>query len=517
MAGKLRHWKERSGRYSARLIIPPYLRPYLDNRVELEIQLGGDKREALRNHAAAVASIQRQLGIARQKYETATGAIRAEPAYPLTAQQIALRDYQEQVDFDTALRAADSRYAQFGVDPEEARRYRDGFVGKLTDDELEELVGHRIAVVRLAGNTQAIKGTDEWRIIAQALCVSKHEALRREDERNEGDFTGQPSHPLLTEAIEADPANDAGALEFSALTFETVIKEQERITGMGLGGKEKAGSTLSKYRNAVQDFERHRDSKKVATVTLTEGEAWRDAMLNEGKLTRKTIRDKIAAIRAVLTWAQKQSKGKLFSNGLPFQFIDLPVAEGVDSAERTYSLKEARHFLEFTRKATRASFRWIPWIIAHTGARVNEITPLEKADVFEVEGRWFIHIRVGNGRTTKTGKARKVPVHPALEKEGFIDFVKAAPDGKLFPGGKNEDQRIREWIHEKVFPKRTDMPPPNHGFRHLFEDALFGEVNHKAALYITGRSSGSSADDYGGSDLKLLELARQMDKVKPII
>ncbi|MCF1481865.1 hypothetical protein B7W85_06080 [Allorhizobium ampelinum] len=39
MAGKPQHWKERNGRYSARVVIPPQLRPYLDNRAELEIQL----------------------------------------------------------------------------------------------------------------------------------------------------------------------------------------------------------------------------------------------------------------------------------------------------------------------------------------------------------------------------------------------------------------------------------------------------------------------------------------------
>lgn len=66
MAGKPQHWKERNGRYSARVVIPPSLRQYLDNRAELEIQLGGDKRIALRNHAAAVASINRS-GLGREK------------------------------------------------------------------------------------------------------------------------------------------------------------------------------------------------------------------------------------------------------------------------------------------------------------------------------------------------------------------------------------------------------------------------------------------------------------------
>ena len=127
-----------------------------------------------------------------------------------------------------------------------------------------------------------------------------------------------------------------------------------------------------------------------------------------------------------------------------------------------------------------------------------------------------MHIRVGEGRTTKTRKPRKVPVHQALIDEGFLEYVRGATAGPIFPG-VFQDQRLREWILEEALKGEKDTPAPNHGFRHLFEDALFGEVNHKAALYITGRSSGTSADDYGGSDWKLLELARQMDKVKRII
>ena len=109
MAGKLRHWKERNGRYSARIVVPANLRPYLDGKAELEIQLGGDKRAALRNHAAAVASLQRQIGIARQKHEAATGQPSTPLPYPLTAQQIALRDYQSQINFDEEIRAQPHR------------------------------------------------------------------------------------------------------------------------------------------------------------------------------------------------------------------------------------------------------------------------------------------------------------------------------------------------------------------------------------------------------------------------
>ncbi|WP_421413563.1 integrase [Agrobacterium tumefaciens] len=516
MAGKPQHWKERNGRYSARIVIPSSLRPYLDNRAELEIQLGGDRREALRKHAAAVASMQRQIGIARLKREAATGQQRKPAAHPLTAQQIALRDYQSQISFDSEIRAHDPRYAQIDPDPAyDAQPFRDGFAGKLSDDELEELVGSRIERARLAGNTDAVKGTPEWRALAQALCIASYEAVARRYERNDGDFNGEPSHPMLVEAVRQEESQPI-ASPFAGITFEDVIKEQERLASIGLS-RPKSEATLEKYRNAKDDFEAFRKDKAVATVTLAEGRAWRDHMLVDGKLSRKTIHDKITIIRTLMGEANKQAENQMFPQGEPWAALELPVVQKGDSAERTYSLKDARHFLEFARSATRASFRWIPWIIAHTGARVNEITVLEKRDIFEVEGFWFIHIRVGDGRKTKTHRARKVPVHPGLIKEGFIEWVKAQPNGKLFPGGKNEDQRLREWIHEKVFPKRTDLPPPNHGFRHLFEDALSGGVSERAALYIMGRSSGSSADDYGGSDVKLVEIAKQMKTVRDII
>ncbi|OCP17016.1 MULTISPECIES: tyrosine-type recombinase/integrase [unclassified Ensifer] len=517
MAGKPQHWKERNGRYSARVVIPPALRPYLDNRAELEIQLGGDRRTALRNHAAAVASIQRQIGIARHKHEAANGNAPKAAPYALTTQQIALRDYQSQITFDAEIRQHDYRYAQDGIDADEGRRFRDGFAGRLSDDELEELVGARLERARLAGNTDTVKGTPEWRALAQALCVASYEAMLRQDERDEGVFNGQPVHPLLVEAIKEVEEQPEDASPFHAVTFADVITEQKRLASIGLS-RPKSEATLDKYGTAQADFEDFRKSKSVATITLADGKAWRDHMLTDGNLSRKTVHDKITIIRSLMNEANRQAENKMFPGGDPWTALELPVVEKGDSADRTYSLKDARHFLEFARTATRASFRWIPWIIAHTGARVNEVTPLEKRDISEVEGHWFIHIRVGNGRTTKTHKARKVPVHRALIKEGFVEWVKARPDGKLFPGGKNEDQRLREWIHEKVFPNRDDLPPPNHGFRHLFEDALTtGGITERAARYITGRSSGSSADDYGGSDVKLVEIARQMDNVRDIL
>jgi hypothetical protein len=51
MAGKLRYFLERDGRYFARLVIPKKLRQYFENKTELREALGGDRRAALLHKA----------------------------------------------------------------------------------------------------------------------------------------------------------------------------------------------------------------------------------------------------------------------------------------------------------------------------------------------------------------------------------------------------------------------------------------------------------------------------------
>src|SRR5690606_6184847 len=116
--------------------------------------------------------------------------------YPLAPDQIALSHYRQRVTFDYQLRN-DPRYAAVDVDDLLAQRLRDAMAGKLSDAELSDLIGGRIERFRAAGNLSAEVGSDEWRQIARALCVAEYEALSRMVERDEGDFTGSPVHPLL--------------------------------------------------------------------------------------------------------------------------------------------------------------------------------------------------------------------------------------------------------------------------------------------------------------------------------
>jgi len=89
VAGKIRHLKERSGRYSARLVVPKALRA-LVGKAELETQLGADRRQALAKLPGAVA-MQAKIAVAERK---ANAGKQVPARYPLTPEEIAFANYQ---------------------------------------------------------------------------------------------------------------------------------------------------------------------------------------------------------------------------------------------------------------------------------------------------------------------------------------------------------------------------------------------------------------------------------------
>ena len=122
-----------------------------------------------------------------------------------------------------------------------------------------------------------------------------------------------------------------------------------------------------------------------------------------------------------------------------------------------------------------AARRWIPWICAYTGARLNEITPLSGRDFFQREGIWMIRIRA---ETAKTRKFRKVPLHSHLIEQGLLTYAKARGARPLFydphrsRGGKDSNphfkkvgERLAEWVRALGIDPRV---APNHGWRHRF-------------------------------------------------
>ncbi|SOE08487.1 hypothetical protein SAMN05877838_0209 [Hoeflea halophila] len=495
--------------------MPEHLRPYMDGKREFEIQLGGDKREALRKHATAVASIQRQIGIARHKHELATGEQSKPLTHPLTAQQIATRDYQSQIDFDAEIRAHDHRYAAFEVDLEHAQLLREGFAGKLSDDQLEQLVGARVERARLAGHTDAEKGSPEWRRIAQALCVSGYEAMARQDERNEGDFTGKPTHPDLSDT---PPIDD----DIDPTTFADIINAEVKRRARGNNAKPLPDKTAKKYRDTADEFAKFRKSNLAATVKLIDAKNWMEALQDAGKLSNRTIKAKVQSICTILNWGRQNDPEKFLPAGNPLTGMKMPDFNSTPSHLRAFTLAEAAVILSAARKETKPLFRWLPWLCAYSGMRVNEAGQLCKEDFFQIGDQWFWNVTTAGRRSLKTASSeRRIPVHPALINEGFISFVEKSASGRLFKGETKDEinvqPRMSTWVRGIIPCQKRPQLSPNHGWRHLFEDLCRRDnIPEDARNYMTGRATGKSQDLYGRSDVMLPGLADAMRRIEPI-
>ncbi|WP_438991077.1 hypothetical protein [Lentibacter sp.] len=196
MAGKIKNFLDRDGRYFSRIAVPKELRPYLGNKTELRKALGGDKRNAIAQHTIEVALLQMMLDDAKRQYTDAVTK-RASAFEPWSIQQIAADNYLGRLAFDTELRATTHLYAQPGIDDQLAALLKRGYSGLLEDGELAVLVVERVNRYKYLGRTAAQYGTREWRALAMALCRSEYEAMARAAERDEGNFSGQPAADFI--------------------------------------------------------------------------------------------------------------------------------------------------------------------------------------------------------------------------------------------------------------------------------------------------------------------------------
>jgi hypothetical protein len=121
--------------------------------------------------------------------------------------------------------------------------------------------------------------------------------------------------------------------------------------------------------------------------------------------------------------------------------------------------------------------------------------------------------------TTKSGDARWVPVHPVLERQGFLAFVEGARSGPLFTGesrgGKTPPservgQHIATWVRSLGITDR-DLQP-SHGWRHRFKTlGRTADVRDDAMRYMQGHAPHGTDEKYG--DHKAKPLLREISKI----
>nr|WP_207099670.1 integrase [Paracoccus shandongensis] len=507
MAGRPRYLLNRNGRFFARLVVPTELRKII-GKTELRSPLGPDLRTAIRHLPGAVAALQHELALA-ERQAASTGATEVQQGrYPLAPDQIAASHYAQRLAFDDRLRN-DSRYVSISLDDSRVQRLRDGMAGRLSDVELALLIGASLEWFRQSGNLTAPAGTDEWREIARALCVAEYEALSRVVERDEGDFTGVPQHPMIRNA---QPPEEIPAPVSIKRLWDDYVKSRQLLGSMKDNGRRQVLAV-----NSLTAFLRHDDAAKVTKKDVVD---WLDHVVTE--LDPSTVsRVYLPTVRSLFRWAHE--KDRIPAD--PTVGLRVAAPKKIHNREKGYTTPEAVKVLKASfayqpktgpagkvlegPKVTAAK-RWVPVLCAFTGARVAEITQLRKAD-FRKEGDVHIARITPEAGSTKTGQWRDVPLHRQIIKLGFLDYLENAPDGPIFHNAtdptkftdhaKKMANRIGDWLQDsKLVP---DGVQPSHGWRHRLK-TIGREVGIQDRVLdaIQGHAPRTAGDNYGDITIK---------------
>ena len=296
------------------------------------------------------------------------------------------------------------------------------------------------------------------------------------------------------------------------ISFKSIIDAVEKDRSRGRDAKPLAASTATKYRREAKSLTDHVGCTDALTITSSQIDGWKNHLQDEGMLANRTIGNAITNMRTVWAWGRRIHKDR-FPVVNPFDNVERPSFAELPTYERTFTTAEAKSILNASVKSSNPEIRWLPWLCLFSGARISEASSLRKEDFFEAHERPFYKITATGGRSLKTlSSERRLPIHQRMIDDGFMKWVASRPFGPLFV--KRAHQNVGKWVRETVKVTRPEVWP-NHGWRHFFEDMLTdAEVDSDTRAYMTGRSTGSSRDKYGRSDVMLPALVRAMDKLK---
>jgi integrase len=210
-------------------------------------------------------------------------------------------------------------------------------------------------------------------------------------------------------------------------------------------------------------------------------------------------------------------QSKLDAN--PAARINIDLKARSSEKRRGYTDDEAKIILRAARTEKETHKRWMPWVCSYTGARISEICQLRSEDIKQIDGVWCIAFAGEAGSLKNVNSERVVPVHSALQNEGFLKFAASVRKGPLFADlapdrfgsrGGTGTKILSRWIRSLgVTDKRIS---PNHSWRHRLK--TLGRRNGLAVDILdamTGHGRKTVADTYG--DFPPEAMLRELGKI----
>ena len=352
--------------------------------------------------------------------------------------------------------------------------------GEAGEGDVSRLTCEIMAQHRLALRPDGVERATLFDLTRRAMI--EHE--RRERERLAGRMLAASFDPVFASVGALNPPPPPA----KALTFDTLLTDW------------KAERTYYEFQRALNRLAAHVKHSDPRRVTKADIVSWKTALIGDGK-DEKTTGNNLAAVRALYGWAQRNDH--VAAN--PAVGVVPAKKAGGKAPRLPFSDDEAKLILTAAR-AQQGYRRWIPWLLAYTGARLEEVAQALTTDIREEDGHWILDVCLGDGKVLKNeGSARLIPLHPALIEEGFLKYVRGLKPGPLFPDAAPDRFGRRGGTATKVLGRWlrglgiTDpRKVAGHSWRHRFKDLCrrFG-VPKDVHDAFTGHMAGDVGSQYG--------------------
>jgi integrase len=289
--------------------------------------------------------------------------------------------------------------------------------------------------------------------------------------------------------------------------------------------RQPAPATQKAFRRQLEHLVAFLGHDDAARMTADDLVNWKDDLLapqpDGTRRAARTVKDTyLAAARAVFAWGVDNRR--LDSN--PAAGVRVRAPKKPRLRDPGFSETEALTILKATLGPSSEQIspehararRWVPWLCAYTGARVNEMTQLRAEDVLEEDGVWVLRITPEAG-SVKTHEARIVPIHSHLIDQGFLNVVGEIGSGPLFydprrgrggsaqnPHSKKTGERLAAWV--RSIGVADPEVQPNHAWRHRFKTVgREAGMDPEARDRIQGHAPRSEGQAYGVWSAKALK------------
>lgn len=292
-----------------------------------------------------------------------------------------------------------------------------------------------------------------------------------------------------------------------------------------------APSTRKRWISPLRKLMEFAGTDDLRAITEDHMIAWKNHLVAAGRDKETIACSDLGPARNLFAWCVANR----ILDANPAANVRIKVPRETRTREQGFTKAEAETILRATFENPNgkmspegiAARRWVPWLCAYTGARVNEITQARGSDLrlAEAEGQpdvWVLRITPDAG-TVKDRRYRDVALHPHLIEQGFIKFAHSRGDRPLFydpsrkkngteanPQFKKAGERLAAWVRKLGIKDKAIGP--NHAWRHRFK-SMCDEAGVPADIrdMIQGHVPRTVGESYG--DLWPHVMLREISKL----